>query len=85
MTTASPILPTVSGSYGGSSGLYGIAFTITAVPSGNNVGLSWAAQPGAVGYTIVRDGATITFGVTGTSYTDTPGPGSYTYEVGVLQ
>lgn len=58
------------------------AFTITVVPSGATATVSWPAVGSS--YVVERDGAQVAFGVTGTSYTDTPPAGSHTYRVGVL-
>lgn len=58
-------------------------FTLTVVPSGAQALLSWPAA--GASYVVERDGANVAFGVTGTSYTDTPPTGgSHTYRVGVL-
>lgn len=58
-------------------------FTLTVVPSGASALLSWPAA--GASYAVERDGAIVAFGVTGTSYTDTPpSGGSHTYRVGVL-
>lgn len=57
-------------------------FTLSAIVSGPNVNLSWTAV--GASYAIERDGQIIAFGVTATTWTDTPGSGEHTYRVGVL-
>lgn len=57
-------------------------FTLTVIPSGANALLSWPAA--GASYVVERDGEQVAFGVTGTSYTDTPPAGEHTYRVGVL-
>lgn len=71
----------------GSLGLSGTAaavgaFGITVVVAGSTATVSWPAAGGS--YAVERDGEIIAFGVTGTTWTDTPGTGDHTYRVGVL-
>lgn len=77
--TAAQTLPAITQT---ATGTY--SFTITVTPDSPNALIVWPAQPGATSYWIERDGAVIANSITGTSYTDTPGDGTFTYEVGVL-
>lgn len=77
--------PAASGSLTLAGAASAVGFTLTVTPSGATALLSWPAQAAATGgYEIERDGSNIAFGVTATTYTDTPVGGSHTYRVGVL-
>lgn len=60
-------------------------FTISVTVAGPDVTITWPAQDAATaGYAVERDGAIIAFGITDTSYIDTPPDGTRGYRVDVL-
>ena len=65
--TGQPQLPSVPS---------GLAATV----SGTSVSLRWNASSGAAAYNVYRNGTKVA-APTGTSYTDTPGTGTHTYQV----
>ena len=78
--TVAQSLPAVSQA---AEGVAAAPFTVTATVTGGSVDLSWPARIGS-GYAVERDGSIIAFGLTGTTYTDSPGEGEHTYRIGVL-